>query len=76
MVRYYIGCLVVYDFWGLEKKYVLVKLSSDSEVQVEFIYKKYFFPYEPSVQPPTLQEAILMIAKLVGFLGRKSDGQA
>ncbi|APM39813.1 IS4 family transposase [Clostridium kluyveri] len=29
----------------------------------------------PPIQPPTLQEAVLMIAKLGGFLGRKSDGQ-
>lgn len=29
----------------------------------------------PPIQPPTLQEAVLMIAKLGGFLGRKSDCQ-
>lgn len=28
----------------------------------------------PPLQPPTMQEAVLMIAKLGGFLGRKSDG--
>jgi len=30
---------------------------------------------EPPKQEPSLQEAIRMIAKLGGFLGRKSDGQ-
>lgn len=29
----------------------------------------------PPTQPPTLQEAVLMIAKLGGFLGRKCDGK-
>ncbi|UZQ50415.1 IS4 family transposase [Clostridium kluyveri] len=29
----------------------------------------------PPMQPPTLKEAVIMIAKLGGFLGRKSDGQ-
>jgi hypothetical protein len=28
----------------------------------------------PPIKPPTLQEAVLMIAKLGGFLGRKNDG--
>lgn len=30
---------------------------------------------EPPQQPPTLQQAIRMIASLGGFIGRKSDGQ-
>lgn len=29
---------------------------------------------KPPMQPPTLKEAVLLIAKLGGFLGRKSDG--
>jgi hypothetical protein len=29
----------------------------------------------PSEHPPTLQEAVLMLAKLGGFLGRKHDGE-
>ena len=29
----------------------------------------------PPTEPPTLQEAVLMIAKLGGFLGRKGDGK-
>ena len=29
----------------------------------------------PPTQPPTLQEAVLMIAKLGGFLARKCDGK-
>jgi len=28
----------------------------------------------PPVEPPTLQQATLWIAKLGGFIGRKSDG--
>jgi len=30
---------------------------------------------KPPLQPPTLKDAVLMIAKLGGFLGRKSDGK-
>lgn len=30
---------------------------------------------EPPKKPPTLREAILLVAKLGGFLGRKSDGE-
>lgn len=29
---------------------------------------------EPPAEPPSLQEAVLWIARLGGFLGRKSDG--
>lgn len=78
------NALAVYSIVAWKLLWLKLESGQDPEAACDIVLQQYEWQALycvvnrvsiPPMQPPTLKEAVIMIAKLGGFLGRKSDDQ-